>query len=132
MFAQKLLGRVIELEKQNQNDPSQANLEEDPELAVLKSQLENRPEAFYKDYDSNDNKVDKRVKMNDLVQMCQDFRQHKVVSSLEGLKSKVDRLMERIGGIDNLAQLHNTDSVRLNTRINKMSRHYDGQFDRLW
>ena len=55
-----------------------------------------------------------------------------MVSSLEGLKSKVDRLMERISGVDNVAQLHNTDSVRLDTRINKMSRHYDGQFDRLW
>ena len=70
--------------------------------------------------------------MNDLVDMCQDFRQHKVVNSLKGLKSQVERLMERIGGVDNQAQLHHTDSVRLNTRINKMSRHYDGQFDRVW
>ena len=57
------------LESKNQIDPSQANLEEDPELADLESRLENIPKPFWKEYDADDHEVDKRVKMRDLLAM---------------------------------------------------------------
>ena len=79
-FAERLHQRVTELENQNQTDTSQNYDKEDPELADLKSQLENRPKAFYRDYDSNDKVIDKRVKMQDLVQMHDDFKKHNMVN----------------------------------------------------
>ena len=119
-FAKRLHRRVVELENQNQTYTSQNNTKADPQLADLKSQLDNREKPFYPEYDSDDNKIDKRVKMNDLIQMHDDFKKHNMVNGFKKLQSKVDRVMDKIGGVENLAQLDSADVVRLDTKINKI------------
>ena len=52
--------------------------------------------------------------------MHYDFTKHDMVNGFKKLQSKVDRVMDRIGGMENLAQLDSADVVRLDTKINKI------------